>query len=230
MLVLLVYRCTMFLTSFTEENYLKTIFHLSTQQATAVNTNAIADALKTKAASVTDMLKKLAEKKLINYIKYQGVTLTQIGKSTALNIIRKHRLWEVFLVDKLNFKWDEVHDLAEDLEHINSIKLINSLEKFLGFPKFDPHGDPIPDRDGVLKEPALLPVSKMAINQKGIISGVSEHSSVFLNYLEKTGLVLGKNIIVTDTIEFDGSVIIEVASKRLTISRQVAKNLLIAVW
>lgn len=219
----------MLITSFTEENYLKTIFHLSTPQTVAVNTNAIADALKTKAASVTDMLKKLAEKDFINYIKYQGVTLTPTGNQTALNIIRKHRLWEVFLVDKLNFKWDEVHDLAEDLEHINSTKLINSLEEFLGFPKFDPHGDPIPDKNGVLKEPALIPVSKMIINQKGIISGVSEHSNLFLNYLEKTGLVLGQKIIVKDTIAFDGSVIIELATKPLTISRQVAKNLLIAV-
>ena len=219
----------MLLTSFTEENYLKTIFHLSTQQVTAVNTNAIADALKTKAASVTDMLKKLAEKDFINYIKYQGVTLTAIGKQTALNIIRKHRLWEVFLVDKLNFKWDEVHDLAEDLEHINSTKLINSLEEFLGFPKFDPHGDPIPDRDGVLKEPALVPISKMLINQHGIISGVREHTSVFLNYLEKAGLVLGKKLTVKECIEFDGSVIIEIGGKAQTISRDVAKNLLTAV-
>ncbi|TAH03749.1 MAG: metal-dependent transcriptional regulator [Sphingobacteriales bacterium] len=219
----------MLATSFTEENYLKTIFHLSTPQTVAVNTNAIADVLKTKAASVTDMLKKLAEKDFINYVKYQGVTLTPKGNQTALNIIRKHRLWEVFLVDKLNFKWDEVHDLAEDLEHINSTKLINSLDEFLGFPKFDPHGDPIPDKNGVLNEPALLPVSKMKINQTGIISGVREHTSVFLNYLEKVGLVLGKKILIKETIEFDGSVIIDIDGKAQTISRDVAKNLLTAV-
>ena len=216
-------------TSFTEENYLKAIFHLSPEETVAVNTNAIADALKTKAASVTDMLKKLSDKNLINYVKYQGVTLTDKGRQTALQIIRKHRLWEVFLVEKLNFKWDEVHDLAEDLEHINSAKLINSLEAFLGFPKFDPHGDPIPDIDGVLKEPALVPISKMQINQKGIISGVSEHTRVFLNYLEKMGLVLGKKILVKETIEFDGSVIIEIDNKLQTISREVAKNLLTAL-
>ncbi len=229
MLALYIHVFFMLATSFTEENYLKTIFHLSASQTVAVNTNAIADALKTKAASVTDMLKKLAEKDFINYIKYQGVTLTPTGNQTALNIIRKHRLWEVFLVDKLNFKWDEVHDLAEDLEHINSTKLINSLEAFLDFPKFDPHGDPIPDKNGILNEPALVPVSKMQINQNGIISGVREHTSVFLNYLEKAGLVLGKKLVVKEFIEFDGSVIIEIGGKAQTISRDVAKNLLTAV-
>ncbi|TAE38880.1 MAG: metal-dependent transcriptional regulator [Sphingobacteriales bacterium] len=219
----------MITTSFTEENYLKAIFHLSPQEAEAVSTNAIAEALQTKAASVTDMLKKLADKNLINYVKYQGVTLTDIGQQAAINIIRKHRLWEVFLVDKLNFKWDEVHELAEDLEHINSTKLIDSLEVFLGFPKVDPHGDPIPDKNGVLKEPALVPVSKMNINQTGIISGVKEHSTLFLNYLEKAGLVLGKQVKVQDLIEFDGSVIIALDKQLLTISRDVAKNILIAV-
>jgi DtxR family transcriptional regulator, Mn-dependent transcriptional regulator len=214
-------------TSFTEENYLKAIFHLSPQEA--VNTNAIAEALQTKAASVTDMLKKLADKNLLNYIKYQGVTLTDSGRQAAINIIRKHRLWEVFLVDKLNFKWDEVHALAEDLEHINSTKLINSLEEFLGFPKVDPHGDPIPDKNGVLKDPALVPVSKMIIHQQGIISGVRAHTSVFLNYLEKTGLVLGKQIKVQEVIEFDGSVVISLQNNPITISREVAKNILIAV-
>jgi DtxR family Mn-dependent transcriptional regulator len=219
----------MITTSFTEENYLKAIFHLCPNKTQAINTNAIADALKTKAASVTDMLKKLSDKNLINYIKYQGVTLTDKGKETAIQIIRKHRLWEVFLVDKLNFKWDEVHDLAEDLEHINSTKLINSLEAFLGFPKFDPHGDPIPDIDGVLKEPSLVPIAKMKNGEIGIISGVREHSSVFLNYLEKVGLILGKEILVKEIIEFDGSVIIEIDEKIQTISREVAKNLLTAL-
>ncbi len=219
----------MITTSFTEENYLKAIFHLSPQEAEAVSTNAIAEALQTKAASVTDMLKKLADKNLINYVKYQGVTLTHNGRQAAIGIIRKHRLWEVFLVDKLNFKWDEVHELAEDLEHINSAKLIDSLEAFLGFPKVDPHGDPIPDKNGVLKEPILVPVSKMNINQTGIISGVKEHSTLFLNYLEKTGLVLGKRVKVQDLIEFDGSVIIALDKQVLTISRDVAKNILIAV-
>src|SRR6476659_2462780 len=130
-------------TSFTEENYLKAIYHLYTLQNQSVNTNAISDSLNTKAASVTDMLKKLSEKGLINYAKYQVVTLTDLGKEKAINIVRKHRLWEVFLVEKLNFKWDEVHEIAEELEHINSEMLVNRLDEFLEFPKNDPHGDPI---------------------------------------------------------------------------------------
>ncbi len=213
--------------SFTEENYLKAIFHLSPEKDHAVNTNAIAESLCTKAASVTDMLKKLADKNLINYIKYQGVTLTDKGRDTALNIIRKHRLWEFFLVNKLNFKWDEVHDIAEDLEHINSKKLIDNLDEFLGFPKFDPHGDPIPDKNGLLKEPSLIPISKMLIKQKGFISGVREHSSVFLNHLEKSGLTLGKFIEITEIQEFDGSVIINMENNKHTLSREVSKNILI---
>lgn len=119
--------------SYTEENYLKTIYHLA-EKTTNVQTNAIAEQMQTKPASVTDMIKKLADKGLVDYIKYQGVTLTETGKNTAIDIVRKHRLWEVFLVDKLNFKWDEVHDVAEELEHIKSIELIERLDEFLGFP------------------------------------------------------------------------------------------------
>ena len=134
--------------SFTEENYLKAIYKLSLNGVQGVSTNAIADKLATKPSSVTDMIKKLADKKLVSYQKYQGVNLTKKGSDVAVSIIRNHRLWEVFLVEKLNFKWDEVHDLAEELEHINTHKLTERLDEFLGFPKFDPHGDPIPDKDG----------------------------------------------------------------------------------
>ncbi len=215
-------------TSFTEENYLKAIYHLSLDN-NAVNTNAIAEALNTKAASVTDMLKKLSDKEFIHYIKYQGVTLTDGGKQRALEIIRKHRIWEVFLVDKLNFKWDEVHDLAEELEHINSKELINRLDHFLNFPKFDPHGDPIPDKTGLLQEQKLVPLSKLLPGEKGIISGVREHSPLYLQYLEKTGLLLGKAIKVEDIIEFDGSMIIHLNNSVLTVSREASKNLLIAL-
>lgn len=216
-------------TSFTEENYLKAIYHLSKDENGTVSTNALSESLNTKAASVTDMLKKLAEKALINYEKYQGVTLTSAGKEKAIHIIRKHRLWEVFLVNKLNFKWDEVHDLAEELEHIHSEKLINQLEEFLDFPETDPHGDPIPDKKGVLKSQELIPISKMNMGEFGKISGVREHSKDFLQYLEKTGLILGENIKIIDKINFDGAVIIAFANKEQTISRDVAKNLLIAL-
>jgi DtxR family Mn-dependent transcriptional regulator len=182
----------------------------------------------TKAASVTDMLKKLAEKKLINYIKYQGVTLTDAGKNAAVNIVRKHRLWEVFLVEKLGFKWDEVHDIAEELEHINSESLINRLDDFLENPAADPHGDPIPDRSGTIHQKKLIKISDMHQDQSGIISGVSEHSSVFLKLLEKMGLTLGAKIRISEIIEFDGSIMLLVndhADK--TISREVAKNILV---
>ena len=216
-------------TSFTEENYLKAIYHLSKDDNGTVSTNALSESLNTKAASVTDMLKKLADKELINYEKYQGVTLTSAGKQKAIHIIRKHRLWEVFLVDKLNFKWDEVHDLAEQLEHIHSEKLINQLEEFLNFPETDPHGDPIPDKNGVLKSQELISISKMNIGENGKISGVTAHSKDFLQYLEKTGLILGENIKIIDKINFDGAVVIALNNKEQTISREVAKNLLIAL-
>jgi DtxR family Mn-dependent transcriptional regulator len=140
--------------TFTEENYLKTIYHCSLNAGCA-STNQIAAATHTRAASVTDMLKKLADKKLINYTKYQGVTLTRDGEKIALGIIRKHRLWEYFLVEKLHFKWDEVHEVAEELEHISSTELVDRLDKFMEYPKYDPHGDPIPDSEGQFKCPNL---------------------------------------------------------------------------
>lgn len=218
----------LFMHSFTEENYLKAIYHLSDQNSTEVSTNAIAEVTNTKAASVTDMLKKLADKKLINYIKYQGVTLTEIGAKAAVNIIRKHRLWEVFLVEKLGFKWDEVHDIAEELEHINSATLIDRLDDFLGNPAADPHGDPIPDRTGNFLHKKLLKVSEMKQGQGGTISGVNEHSSVFLKHLEKLRLTLGTKIFITELVEFDGSIILSVdGTKEITISREVAKNILV---
>lgn len=215
-------------TSFTEENYLKTIFHLDTNKNETVSTNALSEALKTKAASVTDMLKKLADKAFINYEKYQGVTLTDKGKQKALDVIRKHRLWEVFLVDKLDFKWDEVHDLAEELEHIHSEILIDRLDAFLDFPERDPHGDPIPDKNGILNAKELIAVAKMDIGDHGKISGVSEHSRDFLQHLEKMELTLGSEILILDKLPFDGSVTIRVNNKTQTISREIAKNLLIA--
>ena len=213
--------------SFTEENYLKAIYHLSGGNSKVVSTNQIAEMTSTKAASVTDMLKKLADKKLINYIKYQGVTLNESGIRAAVNIIRKHRLWEVFLVDKLGFKWDEVHDIAEELEHINSENLIDRLDDFLGNPVTDTHGDPIPDRSGTIQHKKLVKISEMMQNDSGTISGVSEHSSVFLKLLEKLGLTLGTKITITELIEFDGSIMLSVQNKELTISREVAKNILV---
>jgi DtxR family Mn-dependent transcriptional regulator len=213
--------------SFTEENYLKIIYHLSQLSASPVQTNAIADGMKTKAASVTDMLKKLSEKKLIDYIKYQGVTLTEKGKAAAVSVVRKHRLWEVFLVEKLKFKWDEVHDIAEELEHINSALLIERLDDFLGFPKRDPHGDPIPDKDGIFEPSRYTHLHKMYQGQKGIIIGVSEHSSPFLKHLERLGLTIGVVIEIDEIADYDGSVELLVNDKKISLSKEVAQHILI---
>lgn len=210
-----------------EENYLKSIYHLSLNSIN-VSTNQIAAMLNTKAASVTDMLKKLADKELINYTRYQGVNLTPAGENVAIHIIRKHRLWEYFLVEKLHFKWDEVHEMAEEMEHISSKELIDRLDKFMGYPKHDPHGDPIPDSDGHFKAHELQPVSASVINQTGIISGVRDHSAAFLQYLEKQRLTIGKKIRVTEIIEYDRSMILQVENKETHISCEVADNLLIA--
>jgi DtxR family Mn-dependent transcriptional regulator len=213
--------------SYTEENYLKIIYHLS-EVSNPVQTNAIAERIQTKAASVTDMLKKLSDKQLVDYVKYQGVTLTDKGKLSAINIVRKHRLWEVFLVEKLNFKWDEVHDVAEELEHIKSNLLVERLDEFLEFPKVDPHGDPIPDQYGNIADLSFIKLSKLRVNDKGTITGVSEHSSPFLKHLERLGLTLGKEITIADIIDFDGSVELLIADKKINISREVAKHILIS--
>ncbi len=215
--------------SFAEENYLKIIYHLSLGKNALIQTNAIAEKIKIKAASVTDMMRKLSEKKLINYQKYQGVSLTEQGKNIAIDIVRKHRLWEVFLVDKLNFKWDQVHDIAEELEHISSGELVERLDEFLNFPTSDPHGDPIPDKNGKLSSLAFIKLNKLEKGQKGIIMGVSEHSSAFLQHLERLGLTLGKSIIVTDIVDFDGSLELEMDRTKINVSREITKNLLIKI-
>lgn len=215
--------------SFTEENYLKAIYKLL-ENETVVTTNAIAEKMSTKAASVTDMLKKLSDKKLINYQKYQGVSLTTKGEKVALNIIRKHRLWEMFLVEKLSFKWDEVHDLAEQLEHIDSDKLIAQIDKFLNYPKFDPHGDPIPDANGKFQLQKSVPLSNLKLNEHCIMTGVVDHSSAFLQYLDKSGIVLGNDIKIKEVIAFDKSLQITVNKKNtLFISNEVAKNILVII-
>lgn len=213
--------------SFTEENYLKAIYKLS--QDDSATTNAIAVELKTKAASVTDMLKKLADKKLITYVKYQGVSLTEKGRKVAVITVRKHRLWEVFLHEKLEFKWDEVHDIAEQLEHIQSDVLMDKLDTFLNFPTVDPHGDPIPRRDGTIKDAKLKVLSDISEGKSVIMSGVKEHSPVFLQYLEKTGLLLGKKFKVNEILKFDGSMQLQIGKNSpVQISKEVAKNILVA--
>jgi len=213
--------------TFSEENHLKSIFHLSSNPELGVSTNSIADNLNTKASSVTEMLKKLSDKNLIVYKKYHGAQLTEKGRKTALNIIRKHRLWEVFLVDKLNFKWDEVHEIAEQLEHIQSKKLTNELDKFLNFPTKDPHGDPIPNPAGFIKFTSKLKLSDLNIGETGKFIGVKDSSSTFLKYLDKRQISLGCNIKVLHQEEFDQSLHVGLDDTNLTISIKTASNLYI---
>jgi DtxR family transcriptional regulator, Mn-dependent transcriptional regulator len=210
-----------------EENYLKVIYHLSMVSPKGVNTNAIAGMLETKASSVTDMMKKLSEKELVIYQKYQGVTLTQKGVLSAKMIVRKHRLWEVFLVEKLGFSWDEVHDIAEELEHIKSESLINKLDEFLGFPAFDPHGDPIPNENGEIKKVAKLLLSESELNKEYQCVGVKDSSSEFLQYLDKLNIALGSKMIIMNKEQFDETLTIKLNNNTLTISNKIARNLFV---
>jgi DtxR family Mn-dependent transcriptional regulator len=210
-----------------EENYIKVIYHLSIVSPTGVNTNAVAGMLQTKASSVTEMLKKLSEKNLVAYQKYQGVTLTKEGFHLAKMIVRKHRLWEVFLVSKLNFSWDEVHEIAEELEHIKSQKLVDKLDEFLGFPMFDPHGDAIPNAKGEIVKVDKLLLSEAVLNQEYICVGVKDSTADFLQYLDKINFFLGATVKVVFCEKFDNSLSIELNSKKVTISNKIANNLYI---
>ena len=208
-----------------EENYLKAIFHLSRSGSKAVSTNAIAQQMKTKPSSVTDMVRRLSEKGLVNYKKYQGVSLSTAGTKTALSIIRKHRLWEVFLVEKLDFSWDEVHEVAEQLEHIKSEKLVDKLDELLDFPKYDPHGDPIPGKDGILPAGDKQLLSNMPMESKGICVGVKDSSSAFLKFLDKNQIALGHRIELVDKEEFDNSLYVRIEGRQMHLSHQIASNL-----
>ncbi len=214
--------------SFTEENYLKAIYRLSEGGSKAVLTNAIAETLNTKAASVTDMVKKLSNKNLISYERYYGVKITRQGKSAALMVVRKHRLWETFLVEKLNFSWDEVHEVAEQLEHIQSNLLIEKLDSFLGHPSVDPHGHPIPDKNGKIQELKYIPLSQVEPKRKAYIRSVTNGSPSFLQYLSKIGVYIGAAVTVLEKIEFDGSLEIMLdGKKKVFVSRDAAENLMV---
>lgn len=208
-----------------EENYLKAIFHLEFESGGEVSTNAIADSMETKPSSVTDMVQKLAEKEMLIYKRYKGVQLTEEGKKLAAYVIRKHRLWEVFLVDKLKFHWDEVHEIAEQLEHIQSDELIVRLDQFLGSPDFDPHGDPIPDEQGILKRTEKKLLSELDKNQQGVCVGVKESSPEFLQYLDKKKISIGTKIMVLGKEFFDGSMVIRIGNNQFFISHKIAENL-----
>ena len=208
-----------------EENYLKTIFHLEREIQSEVSTNAIAESLETRASSVTDMVQKLADKEMLVYKKYKGTLLTELGRKVAANVVRKHRLWEVFLVDKLKFHWDEVHEIAEQMEHIQSPELVKRLDAFLGHPEFDPHGDPIPDEDGNIKKAEKRLLSELNKNQMGVCVGVKESSPDYLQYLDKKRISIGTKIYVLGKEFFDGSMAIRVGPDQFFISQKIAKNL-----
>ncbi|MDN3491693.1 metal-dependent transcriptional regulator [Winogradskyella bathintestinalis] len=209
----------------TEENYIKAIYHLGSNGEKSVNTNAIAEVMQTKASSVTDMIKKLSDKSYADYKKYQGVTLTDDGRRVAVNIIRKHRLWEVFLVEKLNFSWDEVHEVAEHLEHIKSDKLVDELDAFLEFPTHDPHGDPIPDKAGNFKHIEKIVLAKADVGSSYKCVGVDDTSSKFLKYLDSNNIALGSIITVNHKEPFDNSIKISLENSEMVVSQSVAKNL-----
>lgn len=216
--------------SLTEENYLKAIYHLSEGGEQEVSTNAIAEVIDTKPASVSDMLKKLATKKVVSYEKYRGVQISSEGKKVALEVIRKHRLWEVFLVEKLDFNWDEVHEVAEQLEHIKSSTLILRLDKFLGYPTMDPHGDPIPDENGNFKVNPQSPLAELEPGNEGIVVKVPDSDPSLLQHLDKIKMKLGSRITIKDKVEFDSSVLITIDQhQEIYLSGEIAKNIMLAV-
>jgi len=210
-----------------EENYLKAIRSINLNANERISTNAIAQEIGTSAASVSDMFKKLQEKGLIKHEKYKGVKLTKKGNSLAVSIIRKHRLWETFLVKKLEFNWEEVHDIAEQLEHIKSPKLINKLDAYLNYPKFDPHGEPIPTKKGKIANNNTIPLNKLKNKAKGKVMGVTLDKKSFLTYLTKLNIQIGTEIEILEKISFDQSLTVKIDNINQHISNDVAQYLLI---
>jgi DtxR family Mn-dependent transcriptional regulator len=212
-----------------EENYLKAIFHSTTVQNPLVSTTVLATEMQTKPSSVTDMIQRLSEKSLVNYTKYKGVSLSAAGRDSALKTIRKHRLWEVFLVDHLHFSWDAVHDIAEQLEHIHSEALTEHLDIFLGHPKTDPHGDPIPTKEGAVAVLSKTLLDHAPLHIPLICIGVEDSSAAFLRFLDKFHIGLGVVIEIHEKEVFDGSLLISIAGKQQRISKQIAQHLYINI-
>lgn len=215
--------------SISEENHLKAIFHLQAD-SNLVTTNALALELNTSAASVTDMLKKLKQKKLLHYQPYRGFKLSVEGKKVALDIVRRHRLWEYFLSEKLKFTWDEVHELAEELEHVNNKKLTDRLDEYLGHPKFDPHGDPIPDSSGKMTASQLVDLTKITENKSVEVCNVGNQSAEILDLLKHNKIQIGTRLEVKRIFPFDHSMEIKVKSfPAITISEQLAENIYVKI-
>jgi DtxR family Mn-dependent transcriptional regulator len=216
-------------TSVTEENYLKAIYKLS-EHSNPVSTTEIANSLNIKSATVTDMIKKLARKKLIRYERYHGLHLTEKGRQAGIRIIRKHRLWELFLVEKMKFRWDEVHEIAEQLEHIQSDELVNRLDEMLGYPKSDPHGDPIPDKNGIFGARDQSPLSAAAPGTMLVVTAVSENDPALLQHLDKLKISIGAAIRVEGREAYDRSLRISVdRNEPVFISENVASRVFVQV-
>ena len=215
--------------SYAEENYLKVIYELSVYEKKRIDTKSIAERTATRPSSVTDMIKRLAEKDLLDYEKYHGVKLTLKGEKVAVGILRKHRLWEEFLSAYLEIKWDEVHDIAEELEHVNSELLIEKLDKFLNYPRFDPHGDPIPDKRGRFPVSKSSKLSELQPGDKGIVSGLVITDSSFLRFLDEQEIHIGSEIRVLKQVDFDQSTYV-ITDKKVNshLSRKVTENILIS--
>jgi DtxR family transcriptional regulator, Mn-dependent transcriptional regulator len=211
----------------TEENYLKTIFNLVSQTTGKVSVTSLASALGNNPASVIDMLRRMTDKRLIRYDKVKGVRLTESGLKTALETIRKHRLWEMFLQEKLGYGWEEVHEIAEELEHVRGINLADRLDKFLGYPEFDPHGEVIPKADGKITRLSEKALNVTETGRDYKVVSVKDTSRSFLKYLEKLNISIGTIIRVLEKIDFDGSLIISVGGVKNTISNKLASNILI---
>lgn len=218
--------------SVSEENYIKAIFHLQ-GSGELVTTNDLAAHLRTRPASVTDMMKKLKTKKLLNYQPYKGFRLSTEGNKVALGIIRRHRLWEYFLAEKLKFTWNEVHAVAEELEHVSSKKLIDKLDEYLGFPRVDPHGDPIPDQQGRIETPRQVALSELPMNRPGLVSHVSDQSPAILDMLKHKQIAIGTRVEVKNKFGFDQSLELQVGpargGTRMDISEQLAKNIFVKI-
>ena len=211
-----------------EENYLKSIYLLGKQGKDKVSVTALASSLGNNPASVIDMLKRMTEKKLIEYDKFIGAKLSETGSKTALLVIRRHRLWELFLQDKLGYTWAEVHEIAEQLEHVHQEELADRLDEFLGFPQFDPHGDPIPDKNGNFPELKTCPLSEYKEQEIGSVVSLADMSTVFLKYLDKVGIHIGTEIKVIENNDFDNSLDIKIDGKtKIHLSQQAAQNILI---
>ena len=214
--------------TYTEENYLKALFKITFGSGSnEAGTNELASLLVVKPATVNDMLKKLKEKELVDYEKYGKITLTIKGKKIALEIIRKHRLWETFLYQKLEFSWDEVHEVAEQLEHIQSRKLVDKLDKFLDYPEFDPHGDPIPNKKGEFKVQFKKTLSDVTVGNSCKMVAVKDNSSSFLQYVVKVGLGINNEIIVLSKQEYDAITVIEVNGLKSSVSQKFAENIFV---